>query len=245
MAEAGPLTETGCGMKSLPSRLVRHTPENHPARSDCERVLPGIGQPVNTLTSLGITAMGVRLARRSEADPRAHPGAKWAGWALVAAGLGSALYHGPGGRLAPWLHDVTLLAPPIVLALASEGDRRAMADVAPVQAISVAMGSAGVLRAVAPKSQDSLSAATGAALMGAAWQRIRSEHVEHDLPALAAAAATGLAGVAVFALSRTDGPLCRPKSVFQGHGLWHLLAAGATVIASRGMGLDQRRAAVT
>ncbi len=232
-------------MRSLPSRLVRHTSENHPARSDCERVLPLVGQPVNTLTSLGIAAMGIRLAKRSKADPQAHPGAKWAGWALVAAGFGSALYHGPGGRLAPWLHDVTLLAPPIVLALASEADRRSMADIAPVQAISVAMGSAGLLRAVAPNSQDSLSAATGAALMGATWQRIRSEHVEHDLEALTAAAATGLAGIAVFALSRTDGPLCRPNSVLQGHGLWHLLAAGATVIAARGMGLDQRSEALT
>ena len=189
--------------------------------------------------------MGIRLARQSKADPDAHPGAKWAGWALTAAGVGSAIYHGPGGRLAPWLHDVTLLAPPLVLAIAAESDRRDMTDLAPVQAISVAVGGAGLVRGVFPKSQDGLSVAAAAAVLGATWQRIRSDHVHHDLRALTAAAATGAAGVAVFALSRTDGPLCRPNSLLQGHGLWHLLAAGATIIAARGMGLDQRSTDLT
>lgn len=220
-------------------------PTPHPARSDCERALPHIGQPVNTLTSLGITVAGLRLAKRAKADARSHPGAKWAGWALAAAGIGSAIYHGPGGRLAPWLHDITLLAPPVVLAIASEGARRQVADPIPVQVISVALGAAGFIRAAFPRSQHGLSATTAAALLGATWQRVTAEDSPHDRKALVASAATAAAGVGVYALSRTDGPMCRPRSVWQGHGVWHLLAGAATVIAARGMGLDQRTAAFT
>ncbi len=213
--------------------------DDHPARSDCERVKPRIGQPVNTLTSLVITAVGVGLARRSKAVRQSRSGARWAGWALAAAGIGSAVYHGPGGRMAPWLHDVTLLAPPVVLALASEHDRRNLADVALIPAIGAALAGAGAVRAISPGSQDGLSAITAAAVLAATWQRIQADHTPHDWRALAAAAATGAAGVGVHALSRTDGPLCKPDSVMQGHGLWHLLAAAATVIASKGLGFHE------
>lgn len=231
--------------RRLPLSIVPQPLTAHPARSDCERALPRIGQPVNTLTSLGITVAGLRLAKQAKADARSHPGAKWAGWALAAAGIGSAVYHGPGGRLAPWLHDVTLLAPPVVLAIASESDRLAMVDPVPVQAITAALGIAGFIRAFFPGSQDGLSLTTAAALAGATWQRVTADKAPHDRRALLGAAATAAVGIGVFALSRTDGPLCRPKSIVQGHGIWHLLAAAATVIAARGMGLDQRTAAFT
>lgn len=34
-------------------------------------------------------------------------------------------------------------------------------------------------------------------------------------------------GIAVWCLSKSGGPLCFPHSVFQGHGLWHILSAAA------------------
>jgi hypothetical protein len=40
------------------------------------------------------------------------------------------------------------------------------------------------------------------------------------------------AAAGVHASSRTDGPLCRPDSVFQGHALWHVLSAAAAVTAA-------------
>src|SRR3954453_20598979 len=40
------------------------------------------------------------------------------------------------------------------------------------------------------------------------------------------------AAAAVHASSRTEGPLCRPDSVLQGHALWHVLSAVAAVTAS-------------
>lgn len=210
---------------------------DHPARSDCERVLPVIGQPVNTLTSLAIAAMGIRLATRRAGGSRVRPRTRWAGLALAAAGVGSAVYHGPGGRLAPWLHDVTLLAPPLVLALASEVNRRDLSDLAFASTTASMIAGAGAIRALNPKSQDGLSAIAAAMVLSATWQRVRSEHSYHDWAALSAAAATGVAGIGAHALSRTDGPLCKPDSILQGHGLWHILAAAATVIASKGIGM--------
>lgn len=40
------------------------------------------------------------------------------------------------------------------------------------------------------------------------------------------------AAAAVHASSRTEGPLCRPDSVLQGHALWHVLSAVAAVTAA-------------
>lgn len=218
-------------MPTVPSPIA-----GHPARSDCERVLPGIGQPINTLTSLGITAIGLRLARRNRRDSRPRA-ARWAGWALAAAGIGSAVYHGPGGRLAPWLHDVTLLAPPLVLAVASEADRRKSSDTHVGTALGSAIAGAAAIRAMSAKSQDGLSAVAALMVVSATWQRVRCEESYHDWTALAAAGVTGAAGIGAHALSRTGGPLCKPDSVLQGHGLWHILAAAATVIAAKGMGM--------
>lgn len=41
------------------------------------------------------------------------------------------------------------------------------------------------------------------------------------------AMATMAAGMAVNVLTRTDAPLCRPDSLVQGHGAWHVLTAVA------------------
>ncbi len=79
----------------------------HVACGDCERVRPGpVGQPVNTLSSLAFVVAGVDMRRRSPAGSPWRPAAV----ATVAAGIGSATYHGPGGRLGRALHDVALLA---------------------------------------------------------------------------------------------------------------------------------------
>lgn len=87
----------------------------HVAASDCERIRPGpIGQPANTVSSLAFVAAAVPILYRSR-----HPGRRV--WATVAAasafqGVGSAAYHGPGGRLSKAVHDAGLMA--LVIALA-------------------------------------------------------------------------------------------------------------------------------
>lgn len=75
----------------------------HVAASDCEHIRPGlIGQPANTASSLAFVAAAIPVWRR---------GGTWRGVALALAfeGVGSVLYHGPGGKAAKFVHDVGLL----------------------------------------------------------------------------------------------------------------------------------------
>lgn len=76
----------------------------HVAVSDCERIRSGlIAQPVNSLSSLAYCGAGMWILRRSPRDVRRRSLAA----AAVAAGFGSAAYHGPGGRSGKALHDLT------------------------------------------------------------------------------------------------------------------------------------------
>src|SRR5690606_21433309 len=82
---------------------------DHVAASDCEEIRPGlIGQPANTLSSLGFVAAAVPVARFGT-----RPGHR--AWRAVAAalaleGVGSVAYHGPGGRVSKAVHDIGLVA---------------------------------------------------------------------------------------------------------------------------------------
>lgn len=82
-------------------------PRVHVAASDCERIRPGlVAQPVNTVSSLAYCAAGAAVLRNG---PRSR-GRVSLGLAAIAAGLGSATYHGPGGRAGRAMHDVTAAA---------------------------------------------------------------------------------------------------------------------------------------
>jgi hypothetical protein len=77
---------------------------------DCEAWRAGpMGQPTNTITSLGLVAAGGWVAARGRVVPR---GQRWraAGYGalLAAAGIGSVAYHGRGGPGSGWLHDLAL-----------------------------------------------------------------------------------------------------------------------------------------
>jgi hypothetical protein len=77
---------------------------------DCERLHGGlVAQPVNTASALAYVAVGAWLVGRGL---RAGPGRPLAvvGLAVVAAGVGSVDYHGPGSPAARLLHDGGLYA---------------------------------------------------------------------------------------------------------------------------------------
>ena len=80
---------------------------------DCERLHDGlIAQPVNTASALAFVAVGAWLAgrgRRADAGP-GRPGQIGFGLVVVAAGVGSVDYHGPGSPAARLLHDGALYA---------------------------------------------------------------------------------------------------------------------------------------
>jgi hypothetical protein len=81
----------------------------HVATSDCEAVRRGlIGQPANTVSSLGFVAAGVAIDRM--ARHRGRPAWRAVAAAAAVEGLGSVAYHGPGGAWSKGLHDAGLVA---------------------------------------------------------------------------------------------------------------------------------------
>lgn len=107
---------------------------DHIARSDCEQVRGGfIGQPVNTASSLAYCAAGAWIWRRGATAP-------WRAVAVAAVtvGVGSAAYHGPGGRLGHLVHDasnVVLVATVTAATARTRCSRPALARAAAVTSV--------------------------------------------------------------------------------------------------------------
>jgi hypothetical protein len=185
----------------------------HVAAADCERSRPGlVAQPINTVSSLAFVAAGVPLARDRRRAVRA------VGWAAVATGAGSVLFHGPGGTVGRYLHDASLIALLGLMAVDDAGrvrGRELPAGVVAVVAAAAAVGAHPELSDVAQPVAGGLAVAAGVA---------RSAVVRDGVRPLAGLAALGAGGL-LHALGRTGEPLCDPDSWAQPHAAWHALAA--------------------
>lgn len=151
------------------------------------------------------------------------------GTTVAAAGLGSAAYHGRGGRLAHWTHDATLLAALAFLPVENARSMQGRPVPTSLRAYAATVGANGTLLAVRPEATGALTACWGAsaALTEAARRRAQPRST-------AAADALLLAGLMAYLAGRTDSPLCRPESRLQLHGLWHLLSGAAVAAWARG-----------
>lgn len=203
----------------------------HAALGDCEALVNsalGAWQPANTVSSLAFVAAGLWVLRRSVTGPRGRRRfAVGLAAALVAVGVGSAAFHGPGTTAARWAHDVSIVALLLVVLAHDAGDLRGddrALDLAPgalavVAAILVLVPDASVpLSAVA--AGVVLTAETVVALRGRAPGRVASRPYHLAIGSL-------VVGVVVDLLSRTGGPWCRPDALLQGHAVWHVAAAVA------------------
>jgi hypothetical protein len=216
---------------------VAHADTHAPlGAGDCEAWRDGfLGQPTNAVTSLAYIVAGGWLLARVRHVRR---GQRWRagayGAALAASGVGSVAYHGHGGALSHWLHDVSLAA--LLAALPSE-QLAAVRDWGGSPALSVwalATLPAGIHLAIDPTAS---APSTAVLVTAAAFGEVhRSVHGTADLPPPARAerrrrsgtafAAMGLA-VTSYVLGRTGSPACAPRSRWQWHGVWHVLGAVA------------------
>ena len=200
------------------------------ALSDCERVRPGLlGQPMNAASSLAFVAAGLwLLSRSSDGDGNLRLYAA----ALGVLGLGSFAYHGPGGGVARWGHDVGVALPAVVLGVAAVARRRPTTRVWPLLAgaVTVVAGALAVRPSWSVVIATAVIAATAAAELGA-WRGDRRLHRRRR----AAAGGVGLlaAGAVVDVFSRTDAAWCRPDSLLQGHAAWHVAAAVGLALYGR------------
>lgn len=188
--------------------MSRPAPADHPGAGDCEHVGDGwLAQPANAGSCLAFVAAAAWLWARLRRDGSTSPEAALFCAAVAANGVGGIAFHGPGDRASHWLHDTALVGTFAAMA----------ASRAPVAAGATAL--AGVGLAVRPSATNVASVVGTALVAGAEARRRRRPRARTGAVLLTAAA--------VNAVSRTGGPCCRPRSLLQGHALWHVLNAVA------------------
>lgn len=187
-----------------------------PAAADCEAISSHWwGQPVNTATATAFLVAGVVVLARRRAP--------MIGLALALTGVGSILFHGPMPSWAEWAHDFTLTW--LIVVLITTGTRWQRLGGWPAL-LALAL----VIYAV-PELGDPIAVA----LSGVGVIRLVRIGGAQAWAGLVVLAAGGVIG----RLSATGGPWCRPASLLQGHGLWHLTAATAVVLLAAA--IAQRR----
>lgn len=202
---------------------------------DCERFRSGfLGQRVNALTSLVFVVVGLWILFRAFRRRNHGRTAELAmfGTAVCANAVGSVAYHGFHVWWGHWAHDFAILAVLLFIPLHDAAVIWGRSRVATIVAYVGGLSALGVTLALAPGSTDGLSAVLAAAAgVGeiAAWRRGFRPHASEGWTArsiawLAVIVALVL-GVAAFLLGRTGSPVCRPESLVQFHGLWHLFQA--------------------
>ncbi len=202
-----------------------------PQAVDCEAIGAGFwGQPVNTATSFAFLVAAVAIA--------AAPGGRlitkgwWAG--LVAAvGMGSIAFHGPHPPWAEWLHDVAIIAVLIAVAADAGGRTGRGPDSLTLRWTGPALALPAIAVALVPATGDILAVVVAVVAVAAVVAATRLG--THRLPPAAVWAALLLlaVGATVGTLSRAGWPWCRPDSLWQGHAVWHLLAAAALAVYGR------------
>jgi predicted membrane channel-forming protein YqfA (hemolysin III family) len=195
--------------------------------SDCERIGTGVlAQPVNAISSLAFALFGliVLFSIRAQ-DETERINRLIFGVLMISTGIGSVLFHGPQGPSSHFLHDATILLTMTAIVtmnlagLLEWTERRVMAILA-----TVGVGVSVVL-VIWPTSTNVIAGLALVALViqDVALHRSGSVNTRWWITAVVAMAVALL----FFVAGRTGGPLCDSASLFQGHALWHTLAATA------------------
>ncbi len=210
------------------------------AAGDCEQVRSELlGQPANTVTAAGYLLAGgwllVWVCRRPSTPHRY----RWFAAAVVANGIGSGLYHGPGWPGSGASHDIAAIAVAVFVAVDGLGGVRGWHDrsIARVALTTTALAAAVVL--AWPATNIALLTAVTAAVVaeaavarqptapaGASTETPPAAHRPRR-PARVVMLTALAVGLTAYLLGRTGGPLCWPSSLLQPHALWHLLTAVA------------------
>ncbi|MCL1587539.1 MAG: ceramidase domain-containing protein [Actinomycetia bacterium] len=203
--------------------------------SDCETIGSGVfAQPINAVSSLSFSVIGVAAiwwATRVEGNERVVRIVF--GVLMVITGAGSVMFHGPQGTGSQFGHDVTFLVTVWFVAVINiaEANRWKRS----VEWVAFVAG--GVILSLALVLSPGL---TNVLMVATVISLVVSDIVLHRRGRLSSwwyvvSLVTIAVAVAMFLLGRTGAPLCDPDSLFQGHGLWHVLAAislGAYFVAT-------------
>ena len=194
--------------------------------SDCEAICDaGLAQPVNAWSSSAYLLAGGYLAIRHRRDVAVAPALVPTVLTLGAVAVGSFLYHGPQPTWGDAVHDGSIAL--LLGTLASRGGAagRMRSHRRPVALIVVA---AAVLVVAVPWSVAAVHGALAGIVAVDTVGTVRRNGVTR---AAQVAVVALVAGLVLFAVGRTGGPLCEPRSLVQPHAGWHV----ATAIAAAGL----------
>ena len=204
--------------------------------ADCEAIRSGVLlQPANAASSLvfvlvGGLIMAPGFRRRADLPARAA-----FAWTLVFVGLGSVGFHGVGGPLAGWAHDVSLSVLFLLVLAVEIGISRHWRPHQVLAAWGVPALGLGVLGAIVPRMADPLNAVLVVPAVGMVMIRVLRDRNWSAHRGTLFGLALLAAGAVLMLASRTGGPLCDPSSLWQGHALWHVFAAaGIGIYAMNG-----------
>jgi hypothetical protein len=204
--------------------------------ADCEFLADGfLAQPINAVSSLAFVVGGFLLLFAATRHGFRGPLASAFGGTMVAVGVGSVAFHGPGGVIADWVHDGSITALLVLIVAAEIGSsigwnqRRVVGGWVVVSAVLWSV------EWIWSGAGDTLNAPLAAfAVVGvlATQRSTAAEPDERTGGILVGLIILGLGGL-IMLLSRTGGPLCAPNSVLQGHAMWHVLAATGIFLYAR------------
>jgi hypothetical protein len=193
--------------------------------SDCERLGTGaFAQPVNTVSSLAYTLVGVSIVGWAFAVSGKERTLRVVfGVLLASTGIGSVFFHGPQFGGSQFAHDASFLVTLWFLGSMNLADAYSWASRRRWSVLVV--GSIVVFAALgAVPSITNVVMVLGVIILVASDVLGRHRGRESSAWFVASIVAIALA-VVVFVLGRTGSPLCDPDSLIQGHALWHVLGA--------------------
>lgn len=207
-----------------------------PAWCFCEAVGGGfVRQPANTWSNLGFVYVGYLILWNVLRAPRlpgtgdtelATPFRVAFGATLAFMGFGSWIYHASLTFVGQWFDVIGMYMLP-TLVLLFHAQRHAGIGPAGAVAGYVALNALlGILLVVAPGLRRYLFAATLIAAAVVELASRRGERAGRDLRLFGAAAATLAVAFGIWILDLTH-IVCWPRSLLQGHAVWHLLCAAS------------------
>lgn len=204
--------------------------------ADCEFLADGfLAQPINAVSSLAFVMGGFLLFFTGTRGGFRGPLAAAFSATLVAVGIGSVAFHGPGGVVADWVHDGSITALLVLIATAEIGSSIGWNQRRMVSAWAVVSAMLWSVEWIWSGAGDTLNAPLAAFAVVGVLATQRSTAAGPDEPTggiLVGLTILGLGGL-IMLLSRTGGPLCAPNSVLQGHAIWHVLAAIGIFVYAR------------
>ena len=181
------------------------------AAGDCEALASGwLEQPVNAASSAAYLVAATWVWRNTSRRGRVFA------VLLIAVGVGSFAFHGPGGSLSRYVHDVAIAATLVVVGATHVAARSTGAVVWLVAGLAT-------LLAVVPDAGTAVITILGVGAVVTASAPAATNRAVDRRHAIMWGAV--VLGVAAQAAGRTGGPWCDPGGLLQLHAVWHAATA--------------------